>query len=360
MYKEARISSRQLSVLIMGFLLGSTIIIVPGSYAKQDAWLAYIVAWLGGILLFSCYYLLYRKYHGKTLVEINQLILGKWIGTLISILYIWYFIHLASLVLRNFGEYTLTVSLPETPLWFMMLCYVGVTAYSVRSGLEVTSRTAELIIPLIFIFLIIIFLVLIPYFDITNIKPIMADGPLPVLRASLSVLTFPFGESIAFLMLLPYLHSSGKVKKTYIFSFLLAGSLLLASVVRDLAVLGASEIQRSIFPPHYTIQQIPGLNLDPLIGVIFFISGGTKVCVCYLASTIGIAQLTNSNDHRPFVIPVGIILFGLSIWIYVSAPEMLNWAIELWPIYSLPFQIFIPLLLLLLSYFRKNGQQKAP
>ncbi|SCY32014.1 GerAB/ArcD/ProY family transporter [Alkaliphilus peptidifermentans] len=355
MYKKAQISSTQLSILMIGFILGSTIIIVPGSNAMQDAWIAYLAAWIGGFLLFSCYYLLYKKFPQKTLVEINHILLGKWLGTIVNILYIWYFIHLASLVLRNFGEYTLTVTLPETPLWFIMACYVFVTGYSVRSGLEVTARTAELIIPFIFIFQVGIFLILLPYFDISNLKPILAEGLQPVLMASFSVLTFPFGETIILLMILPYLHSSGSVKKTYIFSFLLAGSILLMGIIRDLSVLGADEIARTLFPPHYTIQQIPDLNIDALIGVFFFISGGTKICICYLAATIGIAQLTNSHDHRPFVIPVGIILLGLCIWIYESAPQMLNWAIEIWPLYSIPFQIVIPLMLLIISFFRTKN-----
>jgi spore germination protein KB len=46
------------------------------------------------------------------------------------------------------------------------------------------------------------------------------------------------------------------------------------------------------------------------------------------------------------------ILTGLSLWVYDSAPEMLAWAIEVWPYYSLPFQIFIPLLLLILSFIK--------
>lgn len=355
MNKQVNISSIQLSIIIMGFLLGSTIIIVPGSYAKQDAWLAYLIAWIGGILLFTCYFILYKRFGNKNLVEINQILLGRWLGNLVNILYIWYFVHLAALVLRNFGEYTVTIIIPETPLWFIMICYVLVTGYSVRSGLEVTARTAELIFPFIFLFQLVIFVVLIPYYDFTNIKPIFSEGIEPVLKASLSVLTFPFGETIVLLMFLPYLHPSGSIRKTYTISFLLAGGLLMLGIFRDLTIMGAGEISRSLFPPHYTIQQIPGLNLDPLVGVIFFMSGGTKICCCYLAATIGLGQITNSKDHRPFVIPIGIALVGLSLWIYESAPEMLNWAIEIWPYYSLPFQVFIPLLLLVLSFIRKSA-----
>lgn len=359
MEKQVRISSIQLSILIMGFLLGSTVILVPGGDAKQNAWISYIIAWIGGILLFSCYYMLYQRHKNKTLIEINCILLGKWIGNLVNILYIWYFIHLATLVLRNFGEYTLTVTLTDTPLWFVLLCYVFVTGYSVRSGLEVTARTAELIVPFIFLFQIIIFLVLTPYFDLSNLKPILSEGIQPVIKSAFSVLTFPFGESVVLLMLLPYLFKQGSTQKNYLVSFLLAGTILLLGIIRDLSIIGGVELQRTIFPPHYTIQEIPGINLDPLIGVFFFISGGTKICVCYLAATIGMAQMTNSKDHRPFVIPTGVILIGLSIWIYESAPQMLQWAIEIWPIYSILFQFVIPFILIIVSLLKGKTQSNS-
>ncbi len=352
MLKQTQISSAQLSILIMGMLLGSTIIILPGSGAQENAWIAYTLAWLGGILLFGCYYTLYRRFKDKTLVEIHRILLGKWLGNLISVLYIWYFIHLAALVLRNFGDYIITVSLSDTPLRFIIICCVFATGYSTRSGIETTSRTAELILPLIYVFQIIIFLILIPHFDLSNLKPVFYQGMRPVLRAAFSVLAFPFGETVVMLMLLPYANKDTNIKRVYLFSFFVAGLILLLGIVRDLSVIGASEIEKTMFPPHYTIQHLTGLNLDPLIGVFFFMSGGTKICCCYLAASIGVAQLTGSKDHRPFVIPIGVILVGLSIWVYDSAPEMLAWSKDIWPYYSIPFQIVIPLLLLVLSSFK--------
>ncbi len=353
MLKQAQISSTQLSILIMGMILGSTIIIVPGSGALEDAWIAYILAWAGGILLFSCYYTLFKKFKDKTLVEIHRILLGKWIGNLISILYIWYFIHLAALVLRNFGDYIITVSLPETPLWFIILCCVLVTCYATRSGIETTARISEMIVPLIYVFQIVLFFILTPHFDLTNLRPVLFHGVRPIMSAAFSVLAFPFGETVVMLMLLPYANKSSNVKRVFIFSFLVAGLILLLGIIRDLSVIGATEITKTMFPPHYTIQHLTGLNLDPLIGVFFFMSGGTKICCCYLAASIGIAQLTGSKDHRPFVIPIGVILVGLSIWVYESAPEMLAWSKDIWPFYSIPFQIVIPLILLILSRF--NG-----
>ncbi|PHS35061.1 MAG: hypothetical protein COA82_05875 [Alkaliphilus sp.] len=359
MKAKVQISTIQFSVLLMGFLLGSTMIIVPGSYAKQDAWIAYIIAWFGGILLFSAYVLLASRHPRKNLVQINRLLLGRGLGSFVSLLYIWYFIHLAALVLRNFGEYTLTINLDQTPLWFVIVCYVITVTYSVRSGLEVTARTAELIVPFIFLFQIVITLALIPHVDFSNFKPVMGDGITPILKASFSVLFFPFGETVVFLMIIPFLNQQKKLNKTYSLSFFLAGLLLLILIVKDIGVLGGYGLDRKMFPPHMSIKHISAINLDPLIGVIFFISGGTKICVCFIAASLGIAQLTESNDHRPFVLPLAIILVGLSIWVYESAPEMMHWAIEIWGYYSIPFQVIIPITLLIISYAKPVIQTRS-
>lgn len=361
MNKEAGISNYQFSILLMGFIMGSTMIIVPGSHALQDAWIAYILAWAGGMVLFSLYYLLYSLNPNHTLIEMNRNLLGKWLGGLISILYIWYFIHLAALILRNFGEYVLTISLPETPLWFIVLCYILVTGYSVRSGLAVTCRTAELVVPAIFIFQLIIFFILMPHFDWTNFKPFMQGGLSTIGNATFSVIAFPFGETVVFLMLFPYVKQQKKLKNTYLLSLLLSGSLLFLGIIRDIAVIGPGGIERSIFPPHLSIQYIPYLNIDTLIGVIFFASGGAKICICFLGATIGISQLSKTKDHRPFVIPVAVILVGLTIWLYQSAPEMLHWALNIWPIYSVPFQMIIPAALLIVSFFKRAlGKNRSP
>ncbi|MGV8145908.1 MAG: GerAB/ArcD/ProY family transporter [Alkaliphilus sp.] len=352
MKSKVQISTIQFSLLLMGVLLGSTMIIVPGSHAKQDAWIAYIIALISGIILFHVYVLLASRHQSKNLVQINQLLLGKYLGGLVSILYIWYFIHLASLVLRNFGEYTLTINLTQTPLWFVVLCYVIVVSYAVRSGLEVTARIAELMVPFVFLFQIIITVVLVPHIDFSNFRPIMGDGISPVLNASFSVLSFPFGETVVFLMIIPFLNEQKKLKKVYLFSFLLAGLLLLILILRDISIIGGLGLERKVFPPHMSIKHISSINLDPLIGVIFFISGATKISVCFIATCLGLSQLTESNDHRPFVLPLSVLLVGLSIWIYESAPAMMDWATDIWRYYSIPFQIVIPLMLLLLSYIK--------
>ena len=51
MIRDTRISGYQLSLLMMSFIFGSSAIVAPAATAGQDAWLAFILGWLGGLLL---------------------------------------------------------------------------------------------------------------------------------------------------------------------------------------------------------------------------------------------------------------------------------------------------------------------
>lgn len=111
--EKARISSIQLFLLLSGFLFGSTVILAPAQGAKNDAWLAMLLGGAGGALLMWVYAAIALLNPSKTLVDILKEKLGKVAGNIFAVLYTWYFIHLASLVLRDFGEFICTATFPR-------------------------------------------------------------------------------------------------------------------------------------------------------------------------------------------------------------------------------------------------------
>ncbi|MFZ5944673.1 MAG: GerAB/ArcD/ProY family transporter [Bacillota bacterium] len=86
-----KISSSQLTFLIIGFTIGSSVIFCPGQAAGHDAWLA-VLAGLGAGLFFAIIYTaLASRFPGKTLAEFNDLVYGPYLGKVISLGYLWYF-----------------------------------------------------------------------------------------------------------------------------------------------------------------------------------------------------------------------------------------------------------------------------
>jgi len=355
--EKARISSIQLFLLITGFLFGSTVIIDPALSAKNDAWLATLLGGLGGTILIGIYAAIALLNPSKTLVEILRDRFGKFIGDAIAILYIWYFIHIASLVFRNFGEFICTITFPETPMIVISGFFAVILVYAVNSGIEVLGRLSELFVPVIHVISLIISLSLITTHDFTAFLPVLENGMAPVLNAAFGYITFPFGETVAFLMAFPHLNKKGNLKKIAVFSSLFMTVYSFLFVYRYISVLGGDLMSQSTYASHLTSLLIPGLNVEPLIDINLLIGGGVKISVCIYAAAKALSQVAGIGDYRKLTGAITTFCVVLSIWVYENVLEMFNWAEKVWPYYSIPFQIVIPLLLLFLS-LRKSRKSK--
>lgn len=267
MTKDVKISSIQMILMFTGFLLGSTAILNPSAIAYQDAWLANILAFAVGLILVSIYSYISILNPNKTLIEILRDNFGKYLGSLISLLYIWYFIHLAALVERDFGEFTVVTTYPETPLAFIITSIVVVSVFIIRNGLEVLARVSEILIPILILLVIFIFLLLINLYEVNNFLSFLERGLKPVFQAAFTVSTFPYGESVIFLMLFPFLNNKKSLFRVSYLSIAITGLVRLNITIRDLMVLGADMFLRAVFPPNITTRLIREINVTPLLGI---------------------------------------------------------------------------------------------
>ncbi|SHH65250.1 spore germination protein KB [Caloranaerobacter azorensis DSM 13643] len=359
MIRNERISPVQLSFIMIGFIFGSSAIITPAVSAYQDAWLAYIIGWIGGYILIGIYAYISILNPSKTFIEILKDVFGKYIGSIIGIFYIWYFLHLAGLVFRNLGEFMIVSIYTETPLIFIIISIALVLAYSLKKGLEVIARVGQIIVPMMLILVISIFLLVMGHYEVKNLLPFLEHGFLKVLKVSFSVLTFPFGETVVFLMIFPYLNDKKDLFKTSYISLTVIGMILLSVVMSNLMILGADMLNRQIFPSHITISLIPGIAVEPFIAINLIIAASMKITMCLYASLIGIAQLFGLDDYKPFINPVVAIAVVISIWVYDSLSDMVRWAGEIYPYYVIPFQIIIPLLVLIILKIKRRDGSSA-
>ncbi len=353
-----KISRFQLAVLIMGFLFG--VVINPASAAKQDCWIAYLASWVGGFFLLGGYVLIANLNSGETLIGILEKNFGRIIGKAIALLYIWYFMHLAAIVIRNFGEYIVITDYPETPITFTIIIMIITIAYAVRSGLEVMARTAEFFIPIIPVMVILVTAFLFQFFDINSYKPMLVRGLGPIIKTSIVLLGFPFGELVIFLMVFPALNRKKDLLTTSFLALFVMGTVLLIILLRNFFILGADMLFETIFPSTITTRLIPGYNLDAVVAVNYLIGGMCKVSICIYAATQGLVQVFNLNRYKLFVLPVSALVITVAIWLYDSTFETIRWSVENYFIYSFPFQIMIPGIVLIISIVKRasdNSQQ---
>lgn len=359
MKKVTKISSLQLFSLIIGYIIGSTAIMNSAAVAKADSGIAFIIAWAGGFVFAAIYILIFKLNPSQTLIEILQNNFGKIIGNFIGILYILYFIHLASLVFRNFGEFIVTVTYTQTPMIVIITCLAVLVAYALRSGFEVNARSTELIFLVIPTVVMLVNFSMLASCDFSAMLPVLENGIGSVLGPAYSVLTFPFGETVAFLMIFPLLNKPENISKVCYWGFFVSGALLLIALMRNLFVLGPNLVLELTYPSQVSARLIPGLNIDPLIDLAYFIGGGVKTSVLIYGASVGIVQIFDLEDNKPFIIPITTLCTLISVWIYKDIIDMFRWAKDIYPNYSIGFEFFIPTALLIVSFFRKKRNVKT-
>jgi spore germination protein KB len=364
--EEAKIKGSQLFILIVLFEMGSALVVSLGTDAKQDAWMTILIGMAGGIFL---YYFVYNRlflfYPDIPLTSYVQKIIGKWVGRLLAIMYIIYFMYLAARVLRDFGELLTTTIYSNTPLLIINALMILTIVYAVQKGFEVVARIGELYFGLVYLlalagFTLVIFSGLI---HLENLRPMFENGWMPILKTVAGqTLTFPFGEMIVFTMLLPYLNEPKKAKMVCISGMVLSGLNIAIAVVINTATLGVDLYARSPFPLLNTIGKIQIGNFIERLDVFFMlylmIGGFFKITIFYYAAVVGTADIFRFKSHKKLCFPMGFIILFASMSIASNYAEHAKEGLKVVPIFlHWPFQIFIPIMLLLIAYFRNRKKK---
>lgn len=355
------LSNKQNISLITLFLIGSSAILGVGTTAKQDVWIVILIAMGYSLPVLLIYSRLNHNHPGMDLYDIIEKLMGKIFGRFIILLYIWYSFHLGSLVIRNFTEFIQVVSLTETPKYSIaimaVICIIGV-----RFGLEVLGRFSEFVFPYIIATILGLIILSIPNMEVINIKPILYSGVKPLLKTAFYAFSFPFAEAVIFTLVFKYSPQKGSILKPYFLGVLFSGFILLFVSLRNILVLG-SEIATSLYFPSYSAVSLINIGdffqrIEVLLSISFIFVGFIKISICLLVSCKGIAKLLQIEDYKPLGAPIGLLMISMSLFIYDNVVEMLDWAKNVYPYYAIPFQIIIPLLLLVLSEIRMRIKSK--
>lgn len=349
MSKEV-ITQKQGIVIMVGFIAGSALIFGTVFEAKQDMWIAVLVAMLMAVPVFFIYARLLSIFPQKSLFEILEEVFGKVMGKIIALPFIWYAIHLGSLVIRDFTEFIQITSLPEIPQYITAIIMVLLCIWAARAGIEVIGRWQSVIFPVAIISILIITLLLSGSFEFKNMKPVLYNGFKPVLGAAFTLLTFPFAETVIFMAVLNCLQSKGNAYKVYYWSLLIGGSIIFIISANNILALGVPNTSISYFTTFESARLISYGFLERIevtVAALILFSGFIKISICLYAASKGIAKVVNIKNYKQIVAPVGLLMMILSIIIFRSTMEWYEFTTKTYKIYAIPFQIILPLIILI-------------
>lgn len=349
-----RITNWQLLMLLSGSLIGTSTIIMPTSLAGRSGWLTIMLAVIPALISLSVWWQLSLTWK-KPLVQglLDQL--GPILGATLALGYLFYFLLLGALVTTNINFLSTIAVLPETPKLVFASGLLLLSALAIRGGLESIGRLAEIILPLIGFAILVGIILLIATPNLVSwdyLLPLLDEGWVQTLRATLSVFSFPFGETIIFTSLLPFAMDLKKARKQSLLVIISIGIVLGWISLLETAVLG-EEVTRIAFPGLSLLREIRVADfisrLEVLGIFVWTFASFIKLSFCFWALASGLAQLLKLPDYRPLIFPLGIIIAILSVTLFETFHDQSTFATLIYPLYVFPFQFIIPLFLLILA-----------
>lgn len=326
------------------------------------AWYMTLVSCLTSIIFFLMISLVMKRFPGKNLVEIFELVIGRFFGKILTLVFSAYFVYYAGSSLREFLEMIKAYNLPYTPPSLIIFAFMSVVVVMAYLGLEGLARFASVIFyPVFFGIAIIIFLAY-PYYNVRAIFPIGGYGIAETLKSGF-LRSSAYDEVIILAFIINSIDGVKTFKKVGVLSIFISG------IVFALTCLS------NIMAFDYTMSSENVSDLFQLARVIYFSRFFQRIesiflFIWILASliTVGLAlyiaissfcKAFKISNHRPLILQFAFLTFMVTL-LPEGLIELAKTNIVVLREYSMILVYGIPILVLFISViFGKKGVTNA-
>jgi spore germination protein KB len=362
--RKIRISTSQFAILVVLNSIGTTILIIPAglaSEARQDAWIPAILGMGIGLLVVCLYNALGRMFPQLTFVEYCKKILGNWMGTAVSLGFIYFSFIGAATLTWIMGNFLVTQIFPESPIIILHSIFVITVIMGVRLGLEPLVRAAEIFIPWVGLFFLLLVFLPIPDLNIANLQPVFESETKPIIKATLSFLSVATLPLIIFQMIIPNGKRSKETNRAFIIGSLIGGFVILTITILTIGVLGADLTARHQYPSFALAKKvgIKGVfeRIEVIMAIIWFLTIYFKTTTYCYASILGLAQIFSLNDYRIIIMPLGMLLIAYSVIVYPDVMYEAKWDVKTWIPFAATFGLILPIVIYVVELVRNTRKE---
>jgi len=354
-----RISWLQVTVLFALSRITVTLVYFPAMgdpSLKQDVWLGHLLGALWSIPFAWVFNLLWQRFPRQTFVQVLQTVLGKVVGKVVTLGYLFFLLLALSTDLRHTGEFYVSASLPRTPIIVIIGVFALMIAWAAKAGVEVIARAGQVVFPIVILSIMIVFVLLLKEINFNVFFPVyIQSGFEPHFKQLFSVL----GRSVEFVwlgMLVPFVDQPRHLFRAVVYALLWLAALFVVIAVAITGVLGPVQ-QFLYFPFFMAVRQIGVADflerLDAIILAVWFLGMFLRGGLILLALAIGTAQWLGLKHYRPLVFPLIGLAMTVSISMVESFSELRSYLKpETITPYMLLFVCIIPLLVLAIAALR--------
>ncbi len=121
----SKITTAQATIIIINYMLAAGVLTLPRTVTEQtqspDGWISVLLGGVLAVIAGMIIVKLSQQYPQETFYEYSRHIVGKWIGHLISIVFITYFLALGAFEVRVMSEIVDFFLLEGTPSWAIIM-----------------------------------------------------------------------------------------------------------------------------------------------------------------------------------------------------------------------------------------------
>lgn len=350
---DSLISSSQLTLILVGSMLGIGILTLANDVvkdAKQDGWVSCI---LGGVypayMVFIANYMC-KKFPKDNILKLSKKCLGKILGSFTNIIFISYFVLLATEVAAGISNVLRIYMISFLKNYQVLPILFLAPAFVAYKGIKTLGKVNELIFYLsIFIFFIPI--AVLKYGSFLNLMPVFGSGLINIIKSSKETAFAYSGIEILFLIY-PYLQNSKDLKKAGLKSVVITMIIYTWVTFAVIYYLGPDIVQKFFFPTVVMSEAvvIPIINNFRYIFMFLWSLIMLKtISNDYYATAYGLSQLTSIAKKKTFIYLIFPLLFYISTKYGdpITRGNLVNKLTSVYIIFNLAYVSIISLILLI-------------
>ncbi|QNK57083.1 endospore germination permease [Paenibacillus sp. PAMC21692] len=356
------INAFQLALLIVANRVASMTVFLPVvtrmTGGGRDAWIAAIISGVVSCGIAWLVVSLSRRHPDLTLIGMNKHLLGKWIGGLVSIIFLYYFLHVSIILIRDFAEVINTSLMPETPVTVFIACMTVASVYCVYKGLEGIVRTNSITLPFAVASIVLILVIVTGAFHSEELLPLLDDGWNPIWVRAI-VPTAWSGEVILVTMLYPYIADKTNVMRFTIWSEIIVTVLLVFLAIFVVGVFGAREAVDMTLAV-FSLARIVSIGdfferIEAVMIAIWISTFLTKTSIFLYIGVQGTGEWLGIKGKKILIIPLAITAMILATVSYDSIADLVfSLSPRNWGSFALFTGAALPMILLMVSIIREK------
>lgn len=350
------ISSRNLkSILIVLITCGT--LVSSAFTVGQDSWIAALLMAVVFLPILLIYSRICALFPGKGLFEIIEEVFCPVISLIVTGLMTLYAGVVSAVVLQHYTQFSVVISLQETPKVPIVLFVLAASLYLASKGVQLLGRWSLIVCILILINFIFTIALSLNVIEPLHILPILDHDLTDILANSYTIGSIAVGECVVVMAIFRYAKPNTSPYKVYI-SAIFIGVLLFTCVnLRNLMVLGSALDQAAQFATYMTARILHIGNfmerMESSISFIYILLGITKLALYLTVTAMGVSHLMKLKNHKNVLISTGFLVGAASIFTFKNAMEMFN-LIWIYQTLSIPFQVGLPLIIWIAAEIKQH------